>query len=246
MKGKSDNTKCVNKRYTKVVSKEKSSSDSIEYAKSIGYSRREIKSVPRAAAVTHGCGNPTAIAQLKEGQTVLDLGCGGGLDVFLAAQKVGPKGKVLGLDIKPEMVEKASSYARKGNYKNVEFKVAEIENLPIPDNSVDIVISNCVINHSADKFSVFREIYRVLKPGGKMFVSDLVTAGKFTNSMLQSVDSIWTDWLAVASGEKKYLNAIKKAGFREISVLTEGTFPMAEANNMLKGKIISIQIKGSK
>jgi ubiquinone/menaquinone biosynthesis C-methylase UbiE len=144
------------------------------------------------------------------------------------------------------MVEKASVNARKGNYENVEFKVAEIEKLPVPDDSVDVVISNCVINHSPDKVAVFREVYRVLKPGGRMFVSDLVTAGKLSKDSLRSVGKIWAQWLAVASGKQEYLNAIKEAGFRIITVVAEGPFPMAEADNVLKGKIISIQIKGSK
>jgi SAM-dependent methyltransferase len=245
--------KRTEEKRAEVASKENSrrsnrgkSSDSFEHAVSIGYSEQEMRSVPREAAVTHGCGNPTALAELKEGQTVLDLGCGGGLDVFLAAQKVGQKGRVIGLDSSPETVEKASISAKKSNYKNVEFKVAEIEKLPVPDDSIDVVISNCVINHSPDKLAVFREVHRVLKPGGRMFVSDLVTAGKFTEHDLRSVDKIWVQWLAVASGKQEYLNAIKGAGFRIITVLTEGTFPMAQANNVLKGKIISIQIKGSK
>ncbi len=246
MKSKGDIKKRVRKQYAKVASQENSSSDSFEYAKSIGYSEQEMKSVPEEAALTHGCGNPTALAELKEGQTVLDLGCGGGLDVFLAIQKVGQKGRVIGLDISPEMVEKANNSARKGNYKNVEFKVAEMEKLPVPDDSVDVVISNCVINHSPDKVAVFREVHRVLKAGGRMFVSDLVTAGKFTEHDLQSVDKLWTDWLAAASGKQNYLNAIKEAGFQTVTVVAEGSFPMAEADNVLKGKIISIQIKGSK
>jgi SAM-dependent methyltransferase len=238
--------KRTKEKRAEVASKENSSSDSVEYAKSIGYSEQEMKSVPHEAALTHGCGNPTALAELKEGQIILDLGCGGGLDVFLAAQKVGQKGRVIGLDSSPEIVEKANTSAGKGNYKNVEFKVAKIEKLPIPDDSVDVVISNCVINHSPDKLAVFREVHRVLKPGGRMFVSDLVTAGELSKDSLRSVDKIWVQWLAVASGRQEYLNAIRGAGFRIITVLTEGSFPMAEADDMLKGKIISIQIKGSK
>jgi len=253
MKSKGDIKKRVRKQYAKVVSKENSrrsshgkSSDSFEYARSIGYSEQEMKSVPEEAAVTHGCGNPTALAELREGETILDLGCGGGLDVFLAAQKVGRKGKVLGLDISPETVEKASDSARKGNYKNVEFKVTKIEKLPVPDDFVDVVISNCVINHSPDKLAVFKEVHRVLKPSGRMFVSDLVTAGELPEHSLRGVDRLWAEWLAVASGKQEYLNAIKGAGFRIITVVAEGPFPMAEADNVLKGKIISIQIKGSK
>ena len=244
--GKRDIKKHVKERYAKVASNDNVSSDSFGYAKSIGYSEQEIKSVPAEAAVTHGCGNPMVFAELKDGQIVVDLGCGGGLDVFLAAQKVGPSGKVIGLDITPEMIEKASSSATKGNFKNVEFIVAEIEKLPVGHDSVDVVISNCVINHSLDKLAVFKEVYRILKPGGRMFVSDLVTGGKFSQDAIRNVDTIWAEWLTVASGEQEYLNAIKEAGFREISVLTKGTFGMAEADNILRGKIISIQIKGIK
>jgi len=220
--------------------------DPREYAKSIGYSDREMKSVPQNAAVTHGCGNPTAIAELREGEVVLDLGCGGGLDAFLAAQRVGRNGKVIGLDMTAEMVDKARANAGAGDYTNVEFQVAEIEKLPLPDNSVDVVISNCVINHSADKLAVFGEAYRVLKPGGRMFASDLVTKGRLSEAVLRNADKLWAGWLAVALDRQEYLNAIKAAGFRTVTVVAEGLFPMAETDRRLKGKIISIQVRGDK
>ena len=220
--------------------------DSIEKAAAIGYSEQEMKSVPADAAATHGCGNPTALAELKAGETVLDLGCGGGLDSFLAAQRVGRKGKVIGLDMTPEMVEKARASARAGNYTNVAFDVAEIEKLPLPDDSVDVVISNCVINHSPDKLRVFREAHRVLKPGGRLFVADLVTSGKLSEDVLRNAGKIWAEWLAAASDRRTYLNAIKAAGFRTIAVVAEGPFPMSEADSALKGRIISIQVKGVK
>jgi arsenite methyltransferase len=220
--------------------------DSTEYAKSIGYSEEEIRSVPKEAAVTHGCGNPIALADLGEGDIILDLGCGGGLDAFLAAQRVGCTGKVIGLDMTPEMVDKARANAIAGNYKNVEFKVAEIERLSIPDDFVDVVISNCVINHSPDKLAVFREAHRVLKPGGRMFVSDLVTVGRLPEDVLRNADKLWADWLVVASDRREYLNAMEAAGFRRIGVVAEGLFPLAEADSILKGRIISIQVKGAK
>lgn len=240
-------------RYAKVVSKDdrrrsghQRPRNSIRYAESIGYSEEEMRSVPKEAAVTHGCGNPTALADLKEGDIVLDLGCGGGLDAFLAAQRVGRTGKVIGLDMTPEMVYKARSNARKGNYTNVEFDVAEIEKLPLADGSVDVVISNCVINHAADKLTAFREAHRVLKPGGRLFVSDLVTAGKLPEDVLRSAHKLWADWLSVASAREEYLNAIKAAGFKTMTVVAEGPFPMAEADTRLKGKVISIQVKGKR
>ena len=253
MDGKSDMKKQVKAQYPDAVSKAEASTGSHEqsahstgYAESIGYSPQEIKSVPEAAAVTHGCGNPTALAELKAGESVLDLGCGGGLDAFLAAQRVGRKGRVIGLDMTPEMVERARANARAGNYTNVEFGIAEIEKLPLPDGSVDVVISNCVINHALDKLAVFKEAYRVLKADGRLFVSDLVTAGKLSVGVLRNADKLWTEWLSVACDRRQYLNAIEAAGFRAITVVAEGPFPLAEGDNMLKGRIISIQVKAQK
>jgi ubiquinone/menaquinone biosynthesis C-methylase UbiE len=209
-------------------------SDSIEYAELIGYSKREMESVPAKAALTHGCGNPTAIADLKEGQIVLDLGCGGGLDVFLASQKIGPKGKVIGIDISPQMIEKNTAVAKKENYPNIEFKVAPIEKLPIPDNFVDVAISNCAINHCPDKAAVFREVHRILKNRRQDVCIRFGYRREFTEQALQNVDKLWVDWLAAAWGKQDYLNAIKEAGFRTITVLAEATFPMAQANEILK------------
>ncbi len=251
VKNEGRSRKWVKTRYAQVASQENSggqggSHDPHAYAKSIGYSEQEMRSVPAEAAVTHGCGNPTALAQLQEGQIVLDLGCGGGLDVFLAARRVGPSGRVIGLDVTPEMVEKAKSSARKGGYKNVEFRVAPIEKLPGPDESIDVVISNCVINHASDKAAVFREVHRVLKPGGSLFVSDLVTTGRFPDDALAKADKIWAQWLTVASERQEYLNAIREGGFRAITILAEGSFPMAEADDILRGRIVSLQIKASK
>lgn len=152
MKRSRDIKKRFRAHYADTVSRDDSSAasrerrhDSVAYAESIGYSQQESRSLPEGAAVTHGCGNPTALAELKEGETVLDLGCGGELDSFLAAQRVGPRGKVIGLDMTPEMVGKAWTNARAGNYANVEFRTAEIEELPLADGSVDVVISNCVL-----------------------------------------------------------------------------------------------------
>lgn len=220
--------------------------DSLAYAESIGYTEQELRSVSEDARATRGCGNPTALAELKEGEAVLDLGCGGGLDVFLAAQRVGRTGQAIGIDMTPEMIEKAKQNARKGDCANVEFKVAEMEKLPLADRSVDVVISNCVINHAPDKVAVFREAHRVLKAGGRMLVSDLVTTGELRENALRDAGSLWADWLAVASGRQEYLNAIEQAGFQSITILAESPFAMAEMNEALRGRIVSIQVKGCK
>jgi len=238
-------------QYAEVASQETSagserSDDPFAYAKSIGYSEREMRSVPTEAAITHGCGNPAALAQLRLGQVVLDLGCGGGLDAFLAAQRVGPGGQVIGLDMTPEMVEKAKASARKGGYANVDFRVAEIERLPVADDSVDVVISNCVVNHALDKPAVFQEVHRVLKPGGSLFLSDLVTTGRFPDGMREKVPEMWAPWLAAAADRQAYLDAIQQGGFRTITVLAEGPFPMAEADAVLRGRVLSMQIRADK
>src|SRR3989337_4332744 len=155
----------------------------------IGYSEEELKAVPPGSNLGLGCGNPIALASLKEGETVLDLGSGAGFDCFLAARAVGSKGRVIGVDMTPEMIEKARENARKGGYANVEFRLGEIENLPAADNSVDAIISNCVINLSPDKKQVFNEAYRVLRPGGRLMVSDIVLYKELPDAIRNSVES---------------------------------------------------------
>ena len=194
-----------------------------EISKGIGYTEKDMDSVPDGANLGLGCGNPVALASLKEGEVVLDLGSGAGFDCFLAANRVGDKGKVIGVDMTPEMLEKARDNAEKGGYKNVEFRLGEIENLPVADNYVDIIISNCVINLSPDKERVFEEAYRVLKPGGRLMVSDIVLLEELPGKVQQSV-AAYIGCLAGASLKEKYLGAVKAAGFRDVKVIEESSF----------------------
>lgn len=191
----------------------------------IGYTRDEMQSVPEGANLGLGCGNPTALAELKEGETVLDLGSGAGFDCFLAAQKVGAEGKVIGVDMTPQMIEKARENARKGGYKNVEFRPGEIEHLPLPDASIDVVISNCVINLSPDKESVFKEVYRVLKPGGRMTISDIVLTQSLPDAVMKSVEA-YTGCVAGAMVKNDYLSLIRSAGFSDVSIMDETVFSL--------------------
>jgi len=158
-----------------------------EISKRIGYSEEEMSSVPEGANLGLGCGNPIALASLKKGETVLDLGSGGGFDCFLAANRVGKTGKVIGVDMTPEMLDKARENARKGKYENVEFRLGEIENLPVADGTVDVIISNCVINLSPDKKRVFKEAFRVLKPNGRLMVSDIVLLKKLPENIRKNI-----------------------------------------------------------
>jgi len=189
-------------------------------SKDIGYSDKEIKNVPEAN-LGLGCGNPVALSKIKSGDIVLDLGSGAGFDAFLAAKRVGEKGKVIGVDMTEEMIERARINAKKYNYTNVEFKLGDIENLPIEDNSIDIVISNCVINLAPDKDKVFREAFRVLKKDGKMFVSDIVLLGELTEKQ-KSDEGLLTGCVAGALQKEEYLKKIKNAGFK-VKVLGEDT-----------------------
>jgi len=195
-----------------------------EYSKKIGYSDEELDSVPAGADLSLGCGNPVAIASLREGETVLDLGSGGGFDCFLAAKKVGETGKVIGVDMTPEMLDKARENARKSRRKNVEFRLGEIENLPVADNTVDAVISNCVINLSPNKQRVFEEAFRVLKPGGRLMISDIALDKKLPESVKENVRA-YVGCVAGAVKKREYLKMIEKAGFKEVKVIDETRFP---------------------
>lgn len=187
-------------------------------SKSIGYSDEEIKAVPDAN-LGLGCGNPTAIGRIKEGDIVLDLGSGAGFDVFLAAKKVGASGRVIGIDMTEEMIKKAKENAEKYNYKNVEFKLGDIENLPIENNSIDVIISNCVINLAPDKLKVFKEAHRVLKTGGKMYVSDIVLLEQLSQEQKNDEELI-AGCVGGALLKNDYIGLLKKAGFK-VKVLEE-------------------------
>jgi len=201
-----------------------SSNVATDLSKRIGYSDQDIESVPEGANLGLGCGNPIALASLKQGEFVLDLGSGAGFDCFLAANIVGKTGKVIGVDMTPEMIERARENARKGGYKNVEFRLGEIETLPLADNSVDVIISNCVINLSPEKDKVFSDAYRVLKPGGRLMVSDIVLLRELPDSIKKSV-AAYIGCVAGASKKDDYLKNIKAAGFKNISVVDETSFP---------------------
>jgi len=241
----------VKERYGKIAKSGDSCCPSCEcgpspakLGKKIGYSEKDLENVPESSNMALGCGNPVALASLKEGETVLDLGSGGGIDAFLAARKVGPKGKVIGVDMTEEMVHKASATAAKYGYTNVEFRLAEIENLPLVDNSVDVVISNCVVNLSPDKEKVFREAYRVLKSGGRIMISDLVTEGRLPEEVRRSFDA-WAGCIAGALEKGEYLDGIRKAGFKNIRIVSESTYDI-DISEELKGKITSVKVEAYK
>ena len=194
-------------------------------AKVIGYSEDELAAVPEGANLGLGCGNPTAIAALKPGETVLDLGSGAGFDAFLAARQVGQTGKVIGVDMTPDMLSKARANAVKGGITNVEFRQGEIEELPVESGTVDTIISNCVINLSPDKPKVFAEAFRVLKPGGRIAVSDIVLTEPLPDYVRDSV-AAYTACVAGAVLKDEYLDAIKRAGFQNIEIVGENVFDL--------------------
>lgn len=196
-----------------------------EVAKRVGYGEEDLRHVPEGANLGLGCGNPVALASLKAGETVLDLGSGAGFDCFLAARQVGPTGKVIGVDMTPDMLARARDNAVKGGFANVEFRLGEIEHLPVPDNQVDAVISNCVINLSPEKDQVFREAFRVLKPGGRLMVSDIVLLRELPGAVKDSV-AAYVGCIAGAVLKEQYLQSVRSAGFDDIHVLGEDVFPM--------------------
>ncbi|HWQ26914.1 MAG TPA: arsenite methyltransferase [Chlorobaculum sp.] len=193
-------------------------------SKIAGYSEQELKSIPDGANLGLGCGNPVALAMIREGDIVLDLGSGAGVDSFLASNIVGDKGLVIGVDMTPEMVERARMNARNNGFRNVDFRLGEIENLPVESSTVDVIISNCVINLSTDKPKVFQEAWRVLKPGGRLMVSDMVLLEELPEYLDRSVEA-YVRCIAGAVRKEKYLDVIQQAGFEEISVVGESHFP---------------------
>ncbi|MFX0043635.1 MAG: arsenite methyltransferase [Candidatus Hodarchaeota archaeon] len=198
-----------------------------KYSAQLGYTEDDLRSVPDGANLALGCGNPTAHASIQEGETVLDLGSGGGLDCFIAANKVGKKGKVIGVDMTSSMIDKARENAIKGNYENVEFRLGEIEHLPVADNSVDLILSNCVINLSPDKESVFNEAFRVLKPGGRLMVSDIVLLKELPDVVRENVQA-YVSCIGGAIMKDKYIKAIENAGFKDVEIIEQSNFSTTE------------------
>jgi len=213
-----------------------------EISSNIGYSAEEMDKVPEGSNLGLGCGNPIALASLKEGEIVLDLGSGAGFDCFLAAEKVGGRGSVIGIDMTPEMIEKARENAKKGNYKNVEFRLGEIENLPVADETIDIIISNCVINLSPEKERVFREAFRVLKPGGRLMVSDIVLTRQLPDNIKNDM-AAYSSCISGAVMKNDYLNKIKNAGFINIEVLDEVNYPIKYIISDGTAKIVKESLK---
>ena len=233
----------VKKRYGEVAQQRTASccGSTADRARDIGYSKKDLESIPESSNMGLGCGNPVAMASLKEGETVLDLGSGGGIDVFLAAKRVGAKGKVIGVDMTEEMVNKARETALKNGWKNVEFRLGDIEDLPVENGSVDAVISNCVINLAPDKAKVFREAYRVLKPSGRIMVSDIVTEGKLSEETRKNLAS-WAGCVAGALEKDEYLALMKKTGFRDVAIVSERT----SSDCCSEAKIANVQVQGFK
>jgi SAM-dependent methyltransferase len=236
-------------------------SNSKEFAKSIGYSDEELNVIPEEANLALSCGNPVALASLKENEVVLDLGSGAGFDCFLAANKVGPLGKVIGIDMTQEMVERAIENAKKNGISNVEFRIGEIENLPVDDNSIDVVISNCVINLSDDKAKVFKEIYRVLKPGGRIAISDMALLKKLPKKIHDNI-AAYVGCVSGAILVDEYKRIVESAGLKNVKITVKNSsaclnsnssvsldasiLDCLEKNESLADYVVSIYVEGFK
>jgi arsenite methyltransferase len=204
------------------------------------YNATQMQQVPgEALEASLGCGNPTALAKLNPGEVVLDLGSGGGIDVLLSARRVGPTGKAYGLDMTDEMLALANENKRKAGAENVEFLKGEIEHIPLPDNSVDVIISNCVINLSADKDRVLREAFRVLKPGGRLAVSDVVTRGEVDPQIRQNI-LLWVGCVAGALEESEYREKLESAGFKDVEIEPTRIYRLADAREFLSEKGLDV------
>jgi ubiquinone/menaquinone biosynthesis C-methylase UbiE len=204
------------------------------------YDVSQIKQIPEEALLASlGCGNPTALAQLNPGEVVLDLGSGGGIDVLLSARRVGTTGKAYGLDMTDEMLALANENKRKSGLENVEFLKGEIENIPLPDNSVDVIISNCVINLSADKDRVLREAFRVLKPGGRFAISDVVTRGEINPEIRKNI-LLWVSCIAGALDEKEYRDKLVAAGFEQVEMEPTRIYKAEDAREFLTAEGLDV------
>jgi arsenite methyltransferase len=239
--------------------------DVSDISKKIGYTTEDLASIPEGANLGLGCGNPVALASLRKGETVLDLGSGGGFDCFLAANQVGKEGRVIGVDMTPEMIAKARENALKGGYGNVEFRLGEIENLPVADSTVDAVISNCVINLSPDKEKVFSELFRAMKPGGRFMISDVVLLKDLPDFIKNSKEA-YVGCLAGAIKKDEYMAALERAGFEELEITEQTPVPaewfindptakaaldaldvsMETMKQKVADAVLSIRVRGSK
>ncbi|MCX7829642.1 MAG: arsenite methyltransferase [Acidobacteria bacterium] len=242
----------VRKRYGKIAKKASSCCPSSccsppqeQLAYKIGYSKDDISQVPEGANLGLGCGSPLTFSEIREGDVVVDLGSGAGFDVFLAAKKVGEKGFVYGIDMTDEMLEKSRENAEKGNFKNVSFLKGLIEEIPLPDEIADLIISNCVINLSPQKEKVFKESFRILKKGGSLAVSDIVLKKSLPEFVLENKD-LYSSCISGAILKENYLQMIADAGFQEIKILSEKSFPFDLCLNELMDKKISDWISNNK
>ncbi len=246
--------KVVKRRYSQLAKQEQQSccsscscsgANPLSKLEARGYSAEDLEHVPKEAILGLGCGNPTAITELEAGEVVLDLGSGAGVDVFLAANKVGPTGRVIGVDMTKEMLDKAKDITKSYGYHNVEFRQGEIEGLPIDDKSVDVIISNCVINLSPNKSKVFREAYRVLKPGGRLIVSDIVSERALPDE-IKNDPAAWAGCIGGALEQQEYLRTIKKAGFEDVQVVSKREFYIEGKKSKAMEKLMSVMVKAYK
>ena len=215
----------------------------IDATKLIGYNQKDLESIPQEAILGVGCGAPLNHANLKEGETVVDLGSGAGIDIFLAAKRVSDSGRAVGIDMTDSMLDKARENARKGNYSNVEFKKGDIEeNIPLDHSTVDAVISNCVINLTTNKTNAFKEVYRILKSDGRMVISDLITDTELSSGQVNSDQ--WCECIDGALTKENYLACIRQAGFEKIDILEERTY--MEGEKVSGRKITSVVVKAVK